>query len=96
MGRAAGLEFHVYGRVQGVGFRYSTVRTARSLGLRGFVRNASDGSVEGYAEGSAVGVNSFVAWLKQGPPSADVENLVSRSRELLLGDKEFTDFTIAW
>jgi acylphosphatase len=65
----------VRGRVQGVGFRYSTVHQARRLGLRGWARNAPDGSVEILAEGSAAAVEELVAWCRHGPPSARVANL---------------------
>ena len=65
----------VRGRVQGVGFRYSTVSEARRLGLRGWARNAPDGSVEILAEGSATAVEALVAWCRHGPPSARVANL---------------------
>lgn len=38
-------EFHIYGRVQGVGFRFNAARVANSLGLTGYAENLSDGSV---------------------------------------------------
>ena len=62
----------VGGRVQGVSFRAHTERTARALGLAGFVRNLPDGSVEIEAEGEAEAVNALIAWSKQGPPAARV------------------------
>jgi acylphosphatase len=65
----------VTGRVQGVGFRWSAVREARRLGLRGWVRNADDGSVELEAEGSARSLEEFLAWLHRGPPGAFVDDV---------------------
>ena len=62
----------VRGRVQGVGFRASAAREGRRLQLGGWVRNDYDGSVEVLAEGPAEAVDRFVAWLRQGPPSAHV------------------------
>jgi len=62
----------VTGRVQGVGFRYSAVREALRLGLRGWVRNAGDGSVEVEAEGASPALEDFLAWLRRGPPGAYV------------------------
>lgn len=64
--------FHarVEGEVQGVGFRYSAQREATSLGLSGWVRNTSGGAVEVWAEGPEPDLNEFLAWLRQGPPSA--------------------------
>ena len=67
--------FRVTGRVQGVGFRWATVREARRLGLRGRVRNEADGSVEVIAAGSAADVERLRAWLSDGPPPARVERV---------------------
>jgi acylphosphatase len=61
------LKIHVKGRVQGVGFRWSTVREAKMAGIKGFVRNMSDGSVYIEAEGSAEQLCKFVEWCKRGP-----------------------------
>lgn len=57
----------VNGRVQGVGFRYSTLREARRLGICGFVRNMPDGSVYIEAEASEEVLKNFVKWCEQGP-----------------------------
>jgi len=70
-------QVRVYGRVQGVGFRYATVQQARRLALHGWVRNRLDGSVEVTLQGSAQQVDLMQAWLQQGPPSARVERIVA-------------------
>jgi acylphosphatase len=62
----------VHGRVQGVGFRYYTVHTAQRIGVRGWVRNNRDGSVEVYAEGSEEQVAEIEAFLRNGSPHAHV------------------------
>ena len=69
------LRIVVRGRVQGVGFRYATVATARRLGLTGWARNAPDGSVEILAEGDPTAVRELLAWCHQGPPSAQVSSV---------------------
>ena len=66
------LHVRVTGRVQGVFFRAWTAEQARALGIVGWVRNASDGSVEGHLEGDKSAVHELVGLLHQGPPSAQV------------------------
>ncbi len=61
-----------HGRVQGVWYRASTKDEADRLGVKGWVRNLDDGSVEAHAEGEATKVDALVAWMKQGPPLARV------------------------
>jgi acylphosphatase len=63
----------VHGRVQGVFFRDSCERMARSAGVSGWVRNRNDGAVEAAFEGEADAVERMVAWMRQGPRRADVE-----------------------
>jgi acylphosphatase len=65
----------VRGRVQGVGFRYATVTTARRLGLTGWARNTADGSVEILADGPPAAVHELLAWCRQGPPPARVSSV---------------------
>lgn len=52
------------GRVQGVGFRYSTLRVANEFEVSGFVKNLSDGRVQLEAEGNETEVRNFVAEVK--------------------------------
>lgn len=67
--------FRIHGRVQGVGFRWWTRRTADRLGIAGSVRNLSDGTVEVRAAGPADAMRDFESRLHRGPPSASVERL---------------------
>ena len=66
----------VTGKVQGVWFRGSTQREARRLGLTGQARNLADGSVEVIVCGEPAAVDTLVAWLQHGPPSAEVVAVV--------------------
>ena len=66
------LAFQVTGRVQGVSFRAWTVRTARALELTGWVRNRSDGTVDGRATGPADALALLEQALHRGPPHAAV------------------------
>ena len=65
--------FLVSGRVQGVGFRWWTRRTASRLGLSGTVRNLPDGRVEVRARGSVAALAELDTRLRIGPPGAAVE-----------------------
>jgi len=62
----------ISGRVQGVGFRYAMRHEAAQRGVRGWVRNRSDGSVEALFAGEADAVEGLAAWAHQGPPGAKV------------------------
>lgn len=62
----------IEGRVQGVGFRWSTKRRADELGLAGWVRNLPNGSVEVFVQGPAAAVAAMERWLGVGPTSARV------------------------
>jgi acylphosphatase len=65
----------VYGRVQGVSFRFYTRDEADALGLTGWVANRDDGSVEVVAEGPRAMLDRLAAWLQHGPPTARVTNV---------------------
>jgi acylphosphatase len=65
----------VHGSVQGVFFRDTTRRKAESRGVRGWVRNCSDGSVEAQFEGDPEAVDAMVAFAGEGPRGAQVERV---------------------
>jgi len=62
-----GVIVKVYGRVQGVGFRFYTQKKALELNLKGFVRNLTNGSVYIEAEGDAKDIDEFIDWCQMGP-----------------------------
>ena len=66
----------IHGRVQGVGFRWSLAAEADALGLRGWVRNRRDGSVEARVYGTPESVEALTLWAHRGPPSARVERVL--------------------
>lgn len=72
------LEAIVYGRVQGVAFRYYTQARARQLQLAGWVANRPDGTVRVVAEGSEGMLKELAAWLSNGPPAAHVDYVDAR------------------
>lgn len=84
----------VHGRVQGVGFRYSTQQEAQCLGLTGYARNMDDGSVEVVACGESGKVEQLLAWLKAGGPrSARVERVLTEPHQ---PGREWTNFGIRY
>jgi acylphosphatase len=89
-GRAR-LHLIVSGRVQGVGFRFSTYDEAKDLALAGWVRNVASGDVEIVAEGKQENLQMLAAWAHLGPPSSHVTTV---REEWLDFTGEFTDFQI--
>lgn len=65
----------VSGRVQGVWYRQSCREEADAAGVRGWVRNRPDGTVEAVLEGSAAAVERVLGWMRTGPPRAAVHGL---------------------
>ena len=67
--------FRIEGRVQGVGFRWWTVRTAHFLGLRGWVMNLAGGAVEVHGSGSAEALDHMREQLGVGPSGSRVDEV---------------------
>lgn len=85
------LSARITGRVQGVGFRAFTQRTARQEGIHGWVRNESDGSVRLEAEGPEDALNALREAIEQGPRAARVEDV---SAEWKSASGEFDRFSV--
>lgn len=69
------IQIQVFGRVQGVGFRYYTQQKALELGITGFVKNKPDGSVFIEAEAEETKLNEFLMWCHAGPAWAKVQEV---------------------
>ena len=83
----------ISGRVQGVWFRTSTKQKAEQLGLTGWVRNTSDGSVEAIFEGDEKRIKDMLEWCHRGPPLAKVSNVEVKNQEPTNG---FDGFSIKY
>ncbi|MDD2334105.1 MAG: acylphosphatase [Mesotoga sp.] len=86
------LRIRVFGRVQGVGFRYFALHTATSLGVTGFVRNEPDGSVEILCSGCDEEIDAFVERIVRGPSYASI----TRTEIEELPFKSFKSFEIRY
>jgi len=84
------LDITVQGRVQGVGYRYTTKAVADQLGVKGTVKNQKDGSVTIEAEADDFALGLFLDWCKEGPDGARVTILESHAGEL----KNYRNFEI--
>lgn len=72
---AARVHLVIKGLVQGVWYRAYTERTAKALGLKGWVRNLPDGSVEAVMEGERAAIDLAILECRKGPPSSRVEKI---------------------
>ena len=84
------LNLKITGRVQGVGFRIWTKKTAENLFLTGWVKNCDDKSVECEVSGKKENIVFFVIACKKGPLFANVENIQKRQENF----KKFKNFSI--
>jgi acylphosphatase len=83
----------VEGRVQGVFFRHHTQAAAFRLGVRGWVKNRSDGRVEAVFEGDREKVDQMIQWCHRGPSEARVKNVHMVWEEYT---EEFEDFSVTY
>jgi acylphosphatase len=77
----------IRGLVQGVGYRWAMVEEAGRLGIRGWVRNRRDGSVEAMVMGTPEAVDRIVGWARRGPRSSVVDAV-----EVFAGEGAFDSF----
>jgi acylphosphatase len=87
------VQLQIFGIVQGVFFRASARDEAARLGLRGWVRNCADGSVEVLAEGDEQDLRALVAWCREGPSGARVERVEEQWGQ---GTGEFASFRVSY
>jgi len=71
----------IRGRVQGVGYRMAMTEAAVALGVTGWVRNRSDGTVEAVVQGDDAVVERLLAWCRRGPPGAGVVEVTAIALE---------------
>ncbi|MHB0878249.1 MAG: acylphosphatase [Anaerolineae bacterium] len=89
--RTARLRAVVHGYVQGVGYRYYVMQRARLLGIAGYVRNNTDGTVEVIAEGDQAPLEQLLEALERGPIGASVSYV---DREWLPSHQQFYRFEV--
>ncbi len=83
------LHLRIRGRVQGVFFRRWVMEEATRRGLRGWVRNRADGSVEAVLAGEMGAVRAMVEACRQGPSGAQVAGIVQYPGEFTPTDDDF-------
>ncbi len=80
----------ISGYVQGVGYRYSTVKIARSLDIKGFVKNLPDGKVYIEAEGTKEHLEKLIDWCHIGPRYSNVYQVYWENSEI----KNYSGFDV--
>ena len=84
------VHLKIHGLVQGVFFRQQAMEKANELGLKGWVRNCADGTVEAEAEGDEQSIMRFIEWCHEGPSRASVDKVDVAPTSL----KNFSSFQI--
>jgi acylphosphatase len=83
----------ISGRVQGVWFRVSVKQKAEKLGITGWVRNLSDGTVEAVFQGEDNSIKEILEWCNHGPPFAKVDRVMKNYQDPI---KSFDNFFIRY
>ena len=81
----------VHGDVQGVFYRSNTRKKASELGLKGYVKNLPDGTVEVVAEGSENKLNELINFCKNKPGYSNVDKVEVKEEKVT---NEFRDFEV--
>jgi acylphosphatase len=78
----------IHGKVQGVGYRFFATRVARRLGLKGWIVNMRDSTVEALVEGEKETIDEWLEELREGPRYAEITKIEQESRDFTgkLGD----------
>jgi acylphosphatase len=71
----------IHGKVQGVGYRFYATRVARRMGLKGWIQNNRDGSVEALVEGEKKSIDEGVEEIREGPRYAEVIKIDQVSKD---------------
>lgn len=80
----------VFGKVQGVYFRQSTLAKALEFNVTGWVKNEPDGSVSAELEGDEAHISTMLEWMKKGPERASVDKIQVSEGKV----REYSDFRI--
>jgi acylphosphatase len=86
------LFLKIYGKVQGVSFRFYAKREAIRLGITGWIRNKPDGTVEAEIEGEKRTLEQFLRWCQRGTSHARVEKVAVK--KMPIKERAFKDFYI--
>jgi len=86
-------QIRVKGEVQGVGYRYALRDEAQRLGITGWVRNRSDGTVEALLQGDDAALERLIAWARRGPGLARVAELQEAAPQRDF-DRRYANFEI--
>ncbi|HYK06003.1 MAG TPA: acylphosphatase [Thermoanaerobaculia bacterium] len=71
----------IHGKVQGVGYRFYATRVARRLGLKGWIQNNRDSSVEALVEGEKASIDEWIEEIREGPRYAEVTQIDQETKE---------------
>jgi len=83
----------ISGRVQGVWYRASTKNKAEQLGIKGWVKNTTNGEVEAVFQGEEKLVEKMITWCYQGPPLAKVDKISVKKQDNI---ENYDDFSIKY